>query len=428
MPNDQSPLLRPALADLPIRPLNQRPKTSKTSPVDVPKIPAGTLTPPCTPQKPDKICSAIDTDDIEARPTPSTSQDQLPSTKPISELVENQPTNRQDAVLKLFTEKYRLHEVLGQGVWCTVYRAIEEFQPTTSEVFPFSPPTSPIDGSLPNAKRVLAVKKPHRQHAYRIVEREARILSSLHSDDQTSSYLVPFHGFDVTQNSIVLDAVPLTLEAFARSAREHTFSTKTMFDPIVGAKQWVELAEHLISGLAFLHSKGCVHGDIKPANILLRQDIDDRFTPLFCDFSSSRIIADLGSLGVEEVSAVTPEYTSPELFEALRKDNKGKAVITCASDVFALAVVMLFAAIGENPYACAHLDAQKQMMAKEGMPLEFARRGGQASRIMPGRAVDRIIKGPLMKDAEKRSDVNDFKSKIQEVAESWRNGGWLRGG
>ncbi|KAM0800850.1 kinase-like domain-containing protein, partial [Usnea florida] len=298
---------------------------------------------------------------------------------------------------------------LGRGAWSTVYRAFESIEPLkTLTNLPPTPPTSPITGTIASSKKVLAVKMPSSRQAHKILEKEAKILTYIHSHASASTFVVPLHGFDSAQHSIVLDAVPLSLEVHAKAAIGRPLSTKTMFDPVIGAEEWAGLAEGLIDGLAHLHSVNCVHGDIKPANVLLRPGSRGELTPLYCDFSSSHIVSDKGEEEVEEVSAVTTEYLAPNLLEALSPRNPRRAVATHASDVFALGVTLLFAAIGESPYACARIASQKLGMAKEGTPFDFARRGEQASRLMQGRAVDRALKSALAKEAVDRVSGADW--------------------
>ena len=360
--------LRTALAELPALPLNQRPqlKASRTLPAEVPVVATNQLlTPPSTPSKPNISRASASADGAEAIHAIDVDHGLKPSE--MRKLEANpaapQEAPRPDAAPRPYTAEYHLGKELGYGAWSTVYCAGQDIEPRKSSTNlpptpPPTPPTTPTNAMTPSSKRLLAVKKPSSRQAHGILLKEAKILTYIHSHADASSHLVPFHGFDSAQHSIVLDAVPLSLETHAKAASKRPLSTKTMFDPVVGAEEWAGLAEGLIGGLAFLHGIGCVHGDIKPGNVLLRTESDGQLTPLYCDFSSSHIIPGTGDEKkeeVEEVSAVTTEYLSPELLEALSPCNTDRAVANYASDVFALGVTLLFAALGDGPYAGARL-------------------------------------------------------------------------
>ena len=426
--------MRPALAELPALLLNKRPQlaTSKLLPAEVSAVFVNQfITPPPTPPKQEISRTSASVEGAGA----VVQMDVNPGIKPsdILKLKTNPASSQEalglDAAPKPYTAEYQLEKELGHGAWSTVYRALQDIEAPNSTNLPPTPPTSPTNSMSSSRKRVLAVKKASSRQAHKILLKEAKILTFIHSHTNAASHLVPFHGFDSAHHSIILDAVPLNLEAHAKTATRRPLSTKTMFDPIIGAEEWADLAEGLISGLAFLHSVGCVHGDIKPANVLLRTESSGQLTPLYCDFSSSHIISSAAEeKDVEEVSAVTTDYLSPELLEALSPRNTERAVATYASDVFALGVTLLFAAIGDSPYAGARLASQKLGMAKEGLPVEFARRGNQASRVMKGRAVEKVLKGALVKEAEERVAVAEWRDEIRGIVKSWQEGGWARGG
>ncbi|KAL9023800.1 MAG: hypothetical protein Q9196_006964 [Gyalolechia fulgens] len=308
---------------------------------------------------------------------------------------------------------------LGRGAWSTVFRATcLQFQPSTTPTPPTSPGSSP---SKPTVNQLLAVKVAARRDAHDILYQEARILTYLHSSAHASRYLVPFHGYDIASRSLVMDAVPLNLDTHAKSCLKTArlnFTTRTMFDPVCGAREWKAFATQLINGLAFLHSRSCIHGDIKPANILLRPNGDDpseAYTALYCDFSSSRISS--GDIRNDEdrsqqLTALTPEFTSPEVFTSLYSTS---AVATMASDVYALGVTLVVAAIGTSPYAGASMEMQKLGMAREGRVLEFAGQGEQGTRVMRGRIVEQCLKGALEKSIENRSTVGQWKRDVDAV-------------
>lgn len=373
--------------------------------------------------------AALDMLDLSAKP----SDEETPRQNEAQQIpLETKHPTWEETVPRPYLERYELmgsvetgFEEYGRGAWSTVYRAVECLPPQNSA--PLTPPTSPPNSpKQAGTNRLLAIKAPSRNDAHRILQQEARILTYLSSFPRAPDYLVPFRGYDQSFQSLVFSAVPLNLESHVKQAAKiarSNPSTKTMFNPVVGVDEWADLASHLISGLDFLHSENCVHGDIKPANILLRQSADS-ITPLFCDFSSSRIIVastETGDLDdTEEVTAVTTDYTSPELLVSLHgRTPSARAIVTPASDVFALGVTLLFAAIGESPYASARMEVQKLAMAREGRPLDLARGGECASRVMMGQLVDKIIRMGVEKEVDKRVDVKEWmrrtESHIQEV-------------
>ncbi len=432
-----TPATRPALAPLPALPMDQKPKpaTTKTSPATIPQLGEnGALTPPATPQRPRNKRASISADGIESLSSIGVNLGAKPAdilNFMAEQAKEGVPVP--DLSPKLYTKRYTLHEELGYGVWSTVYRASEIPEPPT---LPPSPPTSPLNGakSDPNTnQKVLAIKKASRRDAHPILEAEAHILTYLHSHPPASTHhIVPFHGWEPTTHSIILTALPLSLETHAQILKKTTpLTTKNMFDPILGFPAWNHLATSLLAGLSFLHSHRCVHGDIKPANILLRPSAshdaegNQTMTPLFCDFSSSHILPspnsqtntkseeskpDSPSTSTPLISAVTPEYTAPELLSALARSNQPTA--TYASDVFSLAVTLLFAALGESPYACCKMEMQRLAAARDGTPLEFARRGDSAGRV---RGVERWLKGALVREVEGRWSEEEWEDVLGNV-------------
>ncbi|MCJ1415121.1 hypothetical protein MMC32_001452 [Xylographa parallela] len=416
---DTMPLSKPQQILLQISSPPQSSLCIRTKTVHIPAS-ANTLTPPVTPiawnssketpsREKDESVIAEPSMDSRGVTLETMSEDSTPK------LIE--PRSWDETTPKLFSGTLNLHDAYGYGTWSTVRRATEASSAPASLGLltpPNSPPRNHGSSTSQSTPRIYAVKTPVRPSAHTVLAHEARMLTYLHAFPAASTHVLPFHGFQSETHSIVLGAIPLTLEEHARtalrSAREN-FTTRTMFDPVIGTTQWTSLAKALVSGLAFLHSKHCIHGDLKPANILLSPISDADFQPLICDFSSSAILPP-GSppLPINPANdAITPASTAPELLDGYRP-GKSASSATFASDVFALGVTLLVAAIGDGPYHGMAL--QRLTMAREGRPLAFARGGEQGSRVMTGGVVDGVLEGCLERDVGTRLTAEEWMRRV----------------
>jgi serine/threonine protein kinase len=100
----------------------------------------------------------------------------------------------------------------------------------------------------------------------------------------------------------------------------------------------LRIAKQTAAGLAAAHDQGLVHRDVKPANILLEENVD---RVLLSDFGLARAVDD-ASLTRTGVVAGTPHYMSPE-------QARGDAIDT-RSDQFSLGSVIYFVLTGRPPF------------------------------------------------------------------------------
>ncbi|NUT79484.1 serine/threonine-protein kinase [Pseudomonas sp. NA13] len=107
---------------------------------------------------------------------------------------------------------------------------------------------------------------------------------------------------------------------------------------------WPELkaiAVPLLDALAYAHSRGVLHGDMKPSNIMLSEEGLRLF-----DFGLGRAeegpSQHLPNLNRECLNAWTPGYAAPELLEG--------APLSAGADVYAVACVLYELASGQHPF------------------------------------------------------------------------------
>ncbi|WFE24883.1 serine/threonine-protein kinase [Solwaraspora sp. WMMD791] len=111
----------------------------------------------------------------------------------------------------------------------------------------------------------------------------------------------------------------------------------------------VDVAAQVATALAYLHQRGIVHGDVKPANLLVPADGG----PVrLIDFGAARATS---VPVVGRSTLATPEYAAPEI-------AAGGAPGT-ASDVYALGIVLFELLCGRTPYRGGSAD---EVLARHG--------------------------------------------------------------
>ena len=159
---------------------------------------------------------------------------------------------------------------------------------------------------------------------YKRLQREAELCGSLQHPNIVTLYEP---GYD---NDVI--AWLATEYIDGESLRDRMKKRKPL--PITEA---LRIAEDILRGLAFAHSKGIVHRDIKPANILLTAAGEAKIA----DFGIARPL-DSNLTAVGEMLG-TPSYMSPEQVKC--------TAVTARSDLFSAGAVLYEMATGVKAFA-----------------------------------------------------------------------------
>ena len=173
---------------------------------------------------------------------------------------------------------------------------------------------------------------------------------------------------------------------------------------LLSEAQWY-LAQ-LAAALDYAHDEGCIHCDVKPANILL--DSDGQV--MLSDFGIARLLPPPGAqqpaAKAPEMLVGTPDYISPEQALALPLDGR--------SDIYSLGVTLFFLLSGRLPFKADSTIALALLHVHEPPPLLGLLRADISPQI------EAVIQKALAKKPEDRfQTATEFSAAFdQAIAES----------
>jgi len=165
----------------------------------------------------------------------------------------------------------------------------------------------------------------------------------------------------------------------------------------VDRKTALKIVKGIARGLSYAHSRGILHRDLKPGNILLTSDLEPKIT----DWGLAKIRA-TSSL----FSGFTPSYAAPEQL------SKAYGSIDQRTDIFQLGIIFYELLTGKNPFEGQSLEEIAGKITDEEfeipMPSDFS---GSLRRF------DRIIARMLSRRKEGRfSSVDELLAELEKLS------------
>ena len=287
--------------------------------------------------------------------------------------------------------RYKVLEELGQGSMGIVYKAHD-----------------------PNLDLILAVKvlRPECLQGETLVKRflaEARVLGRLDHPN-----IVRVYNVDEDHGTVYIAMEFLEGEGLNDLAKRKRLSPGEIAD--LGAK--------IAEALGYAHSKGVVHRDVKPGNILVRSDGKPKIT----DFGIARIEDTAEHLRTQAGEVLgTPAYMAPE--QVLSEPVDGR------SDIFSLGIILYELCAGERPFRGDSLGAVFQAIT-QATPVPLSERNPEipaalaevverclrrnpADRFQSGEELAAALRGCIRKESPAEPATKDLPGAARKGTPGW---------
>ncbi|MFN0060622.1 MAG: bifunctional serine/threonine-protein kinase/formylglycine-generating enzyme family protein [Planctomycetota bacterium] len=233
---------------------------------------------------------------------------------------------------------------------------------------------------------------------------EAAITADLAHEHIVKIYGV---GCDGTQRFLAMEyIVGASLADLIESARGGL--------PVRDVLKW---GEQIASAIAYAHSKGVIHLDLKPSNIR----IDGAGRAVVLDFGLARRSTAMST----RVFAGTPAYAAPEVI-------LGRTDVDARADIYGLGAVLYHALTGRAPVGDGRIDRMlRDAMLAPPLPLRTIRRAvPRALEIVTLKAIEKDRARRYSSAAELAADlaaVREFRPIAARAAPAWlRVANWAR--
>jgi serine/threonine protein kinase len=200
--------------------------------------------------------------------------------------------------------------------------------------------------------------------------------------------IVPIYSVDES-DGIVYFVMGLVVghSVAAHLAREHTW-------PVDRTER---VLREVADALAYAHSRGVVHRDVKPDNILIERDTG---RALVSDFGIARASEGETRLTLTGVAVGTPAYMSPE--QAL-----GERELDGRSDVYSLGIVGYHMLVGEAPFKASSAAAMLVKHVSEIPPRVSSKRPD-----VPGYLANALDRAMSKRPEDRWSNASEFRDAL----------------